>query len=1027
MSRPLLASRFAVGASIIAAVLAMASVSCRDQATGPASIVDGEAFSLEFLVPLVPDETGDSVVAVAKLDSVRLQVTDRSRDTTLSRPVEDTVFLSLAVQRGTVAFVGRIYSGAAAIYACDTTLSIPNATHLKVNCKRIQPLLAAAPRTRVLHSGNDFADAFRIWNIHPDSGGLDWNILEVSEKSGTVCGATPCPLRFDPNKLPTATDGTGATIENNVGAKSWEAQYVEYPSGASATRDTAIYEVVMGSFNRRRHPLGNVKVQVLDCPLSAHAGADIVVVDLEGDGEAVELDGRGSIGCGLSYEWSEDNVSVATTVVDRVTFERGVHEVTLTVTDRYGGMDTDIVRVTVDSIPPIACETPPIADAGRDTIVVDSAGDGSERVPLDGSGSTGTALTYDWSEDGATLTTAAVDSVPFLVGVHVVTLTVADTCRQTSSDARVITVCPKPPGAHGGRDTVVKLPPGADSVSVKLDGTASTGTNLVFAWFARNRTYAGAEPSVFFHKGEHTAVLRVTDFCGQTDSASVRITVIGDTTENEPPVADAGPDQEHLDTDGDAFETVTLNGSGSSDPDGTIVTYAWRSLTNPIAIDSVPMPTVRLPLGVHDIELEVTDNGTPALQDTDIVRITVATEALIDIKPTVNCNANNVIPVVLFTTPALNAGNVIDSTVTFGPDSAKEIHGGPHKRDVDNDGKPDLLFHFKFGDTGLDEHCGMPYDAELRGWYSPGPVPFLGTDSVPWGNATASRWRANGRRAWAAGRGSGGGGQVLPGALGRGVGQRFGDVPHVVARVVALGGVDRPTLAERVGLQLDHGMKRLALRGRDDGTHFVLRGPNDGAQRKEGYQAHERPDERGVQLLTRHPRDDQARFLRHERIPIRAGAGERLVGVDDGDDLTQQVRGLISQIRVTARIEVPVVFERHRGSQSREPLGLRQDLGPEHGVALHDPPFALVERARLLEDLHRDVALAHVVQEGRLAEHGQSGLVELQPPAEVEGQGGHVDRVREGVVLVSLDCEDLAQRRRVVDERADIGDQLTHR
>jgi subtilisin family serine protease len=39
------------------------------------------------------------------------------------------------------------------------------------------------------------------------------------------------------------------------------------------------------------------------------------------------------------------------------------------------------------------------------------------------------------------------------------------------------------------------------------------------------------------------------------------------------PVADAGPDQTLADSDGDGVELVTLDGSASSDPDGSVVSY----------------------------------------------------------------------------------------------------------------------------------------------------------------------------------------------------------------------------------------------------------------------------------------------------------------------------------------------------------------------------------------------------------------------------------------------------------------------
>ena len=45
---------------------------------------------------------------------------------------------------------------------------------------------------------------------------------------------------------------------------------------------------------------------------------------------------------------------------------------------------------------------------------------------------------------------------------------------------------------------------------------------------------------------------------------------------NDPPTADAGLDLIVEDTDNNGLETVTLDGSGSADSDGTIENYRWE-------------------------------------------------------------------------------------------------------------------------------------------------------------------------------------------------------------------------------------------------------------------------------------------------------------------------------------------------------------------------------------------------------------------------------------------------------------------
>jgi hypothetical protein len=98
-------------------------------------------------------------------------------------------------------------------------------------------------------------------------------------------------------------------------------------------------------------------------------------------------------------------------------------------------------------------------------------------------------------------------------------------------------------------------------------------------------------------------------------------------TGNLPPVAEAGPDQTVPDTDADGFATVTLNGSGSTDPDGYLASYSWTVDGQPVDDpDNNGIVTVTLALGSHTAQLEVTDNE--GLSATDSVTIKVEVPSL---------------------------------------------------------------------------------------------------------------------------------------------------------------------------------------------------------------------------------------------------------------------------------------------------------------------------------------------------------------------------------------------------------------
>jgi thermitase len=265
----------------------------------------------------------------------------------------------------------------------------------------------------------------------------------------------------------------------------------------------------------------------------------------------------------------------------------------------------------------------PTADAGSDQTLRDNDADGVELVVLDGAASSdsdGVIVDYEWREGSNVLAFEASPSVFLSVGIHTLTLRVTDDDGATGTDTVVVTVNPNlPPVANAGPDQAVTDTNADGSELVLLNGSASSdpdGSVVSYQWLEGATVLATvASASVPLTIGTHTLTLRVTD----NDGATATDTVVVFVNANLPPIANAGVDQTVTDADNDGSQLVTLNGAGSSDPDGSIIAYEWRR--GDVVIAASASPTLSFAVGTHTLTLRVTDNHGATGTDTVVITV----------------------------------------------------------------------------------------------------------------------------------------------------------------------------------------------------------------------------------------------------------------------------------------------------------------------------------------------------------------------------------------------------------------------
>jgi PKD repeat protein len=277
----------------------------------------------------------------------------------------------------------------------------------------------------------------------------------------------------------------------------------------------------------------------------------------------------------------------------------------------------------------------PIANAGPDR-----TGTVGSTIVFSGSGSSdpdGIVAAYWWQfGDGgsATTNTSSVSHAYAAVGTYNLSLWVRDNAGAWSAvnDAATVTIgsgtttpttttttTTKPTGTTlANRAPVANAGPNQATqtlLTLTFNGSGSSdpdGSIASASWnFGDGATASGLTTThPYARAGTYTATLAVVDNRGASASDTATVTVA-----NRAPYAKAGPD-----VSGQPGTAVTLNGSASGDPDGTLSSYAWTfgdGATGTGAIVNHAYGTA----GTYTASLTVTDNNGARGTDTAVATV----------------------------------------------------------------------------------------------------------------------------------------------------------------------------------------------------------------------------------------------------------------------------------------------------------------------------------------------------------------------------------------------------------------------
>ena len=413
------------------------------------------------------------------------------------------------------------------------------------------------------------------FTLHPLS-----QTVEVGDPvtfSVALAGTPPINLQWQANGVDIAGEtGTSYTsVNHNLADDGTLISVVATNAAGSRTSNNAIMTVI---------PANIPPTAVIS--LTPGSGFAPLTVTADAGGSS---DSDGTI---TSYSWDLGDGTSATGVsVNHVYATDGTFTVQLTVTDDDGDSSTSSTSITVD--PPVlpSIVTQPQASA---ILVGESA---TFTVSAIGT----PTLTYQWRRNGADIPGATASSYSLINastsddGAQF-SVTVSNAAGSVSSNAVSLGVNTPPSAAFTATPLNAPIP---FTASFDASGSNDSDGNLTdYSWdFGDGTTGSGVAPShQYTVAGVMTVTLTITDDDGATASTSQSIIA------NAPPLASFTLDQ----SIGLAPLSVNANAASSSDPDGSITSYAWDFGDGNSATGQTTSHTFAA--GTWTLSLTVTDN-----------------------------------------------------------------------------------------------------------------------------------------------------------------------------------------------------------------------------------------------------------------------------------------------------------------------------------------------------------------------------------------------------------------------------------